>query len=392
MKVLIINRYMGLYGGAETVIKELGCHLNKLGVINRILTLNISPDVRKICGPLDIVTSRENFSYEFRSGSFWSSLGIIREMRALRELAREQAAGFDIVNAHNFPADWVVKDLGPPVVWMCNEVPDFYNNPKLSLSMKLLRSFGISLDRHIVNRDIDVICAADDFNAGKVRQRYGRDPEIIPYGVDYDFFSQEEGRDEAVRKYGLENSFVLLQSGMLSPEKNQLKSIQALEALQEIIPGLKLVLAGRPQSPYDEMLKRYIAEKGLKSDIIFTGHISKQEIRALYHVCDIALFPVKAQGGWLSPFEAICAGKPILTSTTMGAASLIKKGSLGLVSDDFVAGIKDIYGRYDVYASMAKKAAAWVKENLSWDLFARKMLQVFESVYNKQGSVKSRIS
>lgn len=378
MKVLIINRYMGLYGGAETVIKELGCHLNKLGVINRILTLNISSEVRKICGPLDIVTPRENFSYEFRSSSFWSSLGIIREMRALRELAREQAAGFDIVNAHNFPADWVVKDLGPPVVWMCNEVPDFYNNPKLSLALRLLRSAGIACDRRIVNRDIDVICAADDFNAGKVRQRYGRDPEIIPYGVDYDFFSQEEGRDEAVRKYGLENSFVLLQSGMLSPEKNQLKSIQALEALQEIIPGLKLILAGRPQSPYDEMLRRYVRDKGLADKVIFTGHIAKEEIRGLYHSCHIALFPVKTQGGWLSPFEALCAARPVIVSTTMGASGLIKREGLGIVSDDFISGIKDIYHGYDIHISAAEKARAWVKANLTWELFAKKMIKVFE--------------
>ncbi len=378
MKVLIINRYMGLYGGAETVIKELGCHLNKLGVANRVLTLNVSDEVRKICGPLDIVTPKKGFAYEFRSSGFWSSLGILGEIKALRQLVKKHAAGFDIINAHNFPADWVTKGLGRPVVWMCNETPDFYNNPKLSLALRLLRSCGIAWDRHIVNRDIDAICAADEFNAAKVVQRYKRVPEIIHYGVDYDFFSREEGCGETARKYGLENSFVLLQSGMLSPEKNQLKSIQAFEALSGAVPGLKLVLAGRPQSPYTEMLKQYIAERGLNSGIIFTGHISKQEVRALYHICNIALFPVKTQGGWLSPFEALCAGKPILVSTTMGAASLIKKENLGMVSDDFIAGIKDIYARYDVYASTAKKAMVWVKGNITWELFAKKMIKLFE--------------
>lgn len=378
MKVLIINRYMGLYGGAETVIKELGCHLNQRGVVNRILTLNISAEVRKICGSLDIVTPKEKFSYEFRSSGFWSSVGIIREISALRQLARKHAGGFDIINAHNFPADWVVKGLGKPVVWMCNEAPDFYNNPKLSFAMRLLRSSGIAWDRHIVNRDIDAICAADEFNAEKVIKRYGRAPEIINYGVDYDFFSREESRDEAVRKYGLENSFVLLQSGMLSPEKNQLKSIQAFEAFKGIIPCLKLVLAGRPQSPYAEMLKRYIAEKDLNSDIIFTGHISKQEVRALYHICNIALFPVKAQGGWLAPFEALCAGKPIVTSTTMGAASLIKRENLGTVNDDLIESLRGIYNEYNTYLTMAEKARAWVKDNISWELFTKKMIKVFE--------------
>lgn len=378
MKILIINRYMSLYGGAETVIKELGCQLKSLGVISRIVTLNISAEVRKICGPLDIVTPNENFSYKFRSGGFWSSVGIIKEINALRQLARRQSGEFDIINVHNFPADWVVRDLGKPVVWMCNEVPDFYNNPRPSLAMRLLRSFGIAMDRHIVNRDIDMICAADEFNAEKVRKRYGRIPEIIHYGVDYGFFSKEEGRDEAADKYGLRNSFVLLQPGMLSPEKNQLKSIHALETLKGVIPGLKLVLAGRPQSPYDEMLRRYVEDKGLVDRVVFTGHITKEQVRSLYHSCHVALFPVKSQGGWLSPFEAICAGRPIIVSSTMGASGLIKKEKLGLVSDDFIAGIRDIYECYGAYVAAAEQARAWVRNNITWEIFAKQMIRVFE--------------
>lgn len=383
MKVLIVNRYMGVYGGAETLIKELGCHLNTLGVANRIVTLNISEEVRRICGPLDIVTPKEAFSYEFRSSGFRSSLGIISEINALRQLVKKHAGEFDVINAHNFPASWVCRGLGRPVVWMCNEVPDFYNNPKPSLAVRLLRSAGIMRDARVVNRDIDNICVADEYNARKVIQRYGRQPRIINYGIDYDFFCRPEGVKEAQEKYNLAGSFVLLQAGMISPEKNQLKSIQALEALRGGIPNIRLILAGRPQSPYDQMLKQYISEKKLQEQVIFTGHIAKNEVRGLYHACNIALFPVKSQGGWLAPFEALCAGKPIVTSSTMGASSVISRQGLGLVCDDLVKSVKTIYDNYDSFSAQAKEAGEWVKNNLTWELFTKRMLEVFKEALTK---------
>jgi len=379
MKVLIVNRYMGIYGGAETVVKELAGRLNNLGIKNLILTLNISEEVKNICTGLDIVTPEKNFPYKFRSTDLLSSLGIFGEIKHLRQLVKKHAAGYDLINVHNFPANWVAAGLGKPVAWMCNEVPDFYNSPRPSLSINLLRAAGIGVDRAIVNRSIDTICVADEFNAQKVIRRYGRIPEIVPYGIEYDFFADTGAQDfEIIRKNILENSFLLLQVGMLSPEKNQLKSIQAVEQLKSEIPNIALLLAGKGGNPYEEMLKEYIRRQKLQKYIIFTGHLSKAQIRALYYGCKIALFPVKTQGGWLAPFEALCAGKPIITSSSMGAASIVKKENLGIVSDDLVKAIKDINHNYDFYAKIAQRAKGWVKDNLSWNLFTEKMLGVFE--------------
>src|SRR3990167_2042606 len=106
MKILIVNRYMGVYGGAETVVKELATHLNARGVTARILTLNISEEVKKLCPGLDIVTPAGNFAYTFRSQGFWQSLGIFREIRALRAMVKIHSREFDVINAHNFPSDW----------------------------------------------------------------------------------------------------------------------------------------------------------------------------------------------------------------------------------------------------------------------------------------------
>lgn len=382
MKVLIVNRYMGIYGGAETVVKELAGHLNNLGVKNLIITLNISEEVKKICGSLEIITPQKVFPYRFRSVDFLSSLGIIKEIRAIRYLVKKHVSDFDLINVHNFPANWAIAGLNKPVVWMCNEIPDFYNNPRPSLAVRLLRKTGVMFDRLIVNRFMNTICAADEFNAQKVISRYGRIPKIIPYGIDYDFFSKDGENNEIAQGYGLNKNFILLQVGMLSPEKNQLESIMVVEKLRNEISGIKLILAGKGGGAYEKILRDYIKKKELGEDIIFTGHLSKAEVRNLYHICDIALFPVKTQGGWLAPFEALSAGKPVVVSSTMGAASIFKKDNLGVVSDDFAGAIKEIHDKYSFYKTMAQRTKEWVRNELTWELFTKRMLAIYEEALN----------
>ncbi|MFH1398317.1 MAG: glycosyltransferase family 4 protein [Candidatus Omnitrophota bacterium] len=380
MKVLIVNRYMSLYGGAETLVKELASNLNRLGVRNLIVTLNISEEVARFCRGLEIVIPPNFFPYKFRSPDLLSSLGILQEINGLRNLVKKFADDFDLINVHNFPAEWVIWGLNKPVVWMCNEIPDFYNNPAPSLALKFLRACGIGVDKFMVNRFVDTIAVADEFNAARVMQRYKRKSKIIPYGIEYDFFSESARESGVIKKYDTADSFLLLQVGMLSPEKNQLKSIQAVEQLKDEIPNIKLILAGRPQSPYDELLKEYIVSKNLQGYIVFTEHLNKAEVRDLYHACKVALFPVKSQGGWLAPFEALCAAKPIIVSPTMGASAIIKKESLGLVTDNFVEAIRNIYENLQEYNVIGGRGQQWVKDNLTWEKFTQRFLILFKEV------------
>jgi|GEM_PF-3844531 len=50
MIVLIVHRYMSLYGGAENVIKEFSVRLSKLGIENAVISLNISKEIEQLCG------------------------------------------------------------------------------------------------------------------------------------------------------------------------------------------------------------------------------------------------------------------------------------------------------------------------------------------------------
>lgn len=378
MKILIVTRYMGLLGGAENLIKEFVIRLKKRGIGTSVIALNVSEQIRSLCPDTGFITPRRQLPYMFRSTGVVPSLGIVREIYLLRGLVRRHAAGFDLINAHNFPANWVAGGLGRPVVWMCNEVPDFYNNPAPSPAIRLMRSAGIALDRYLVARLVDQLCVADAYNAGRARQRYRHHPRIAAYGIEYDFFAQSCTTEEIVGLYGLDGHFVAVQVGMISPQKDQMKSIQAVESLAKEIPRIKLVLAGRPQEPYDGMLKDYVRRHHLEEQVVFAGHLSKEQVRALYHSAHAAVFPVKTQGGWLAPFEALCCGIPVVTSTTMGAASVLREKKFALVNDDLAQALKMVYNSQKQYRELACQAACWIRDHLSWDNFTDTMVAIFE--------------
>jgi glycosyltransferase involved in cell wall biosynthesis len=373
---------MSVHGGAETVVTKLASYLTKRGIENLIVTISVSQYTLEACKGLNLVAPTGKYSYKMRSQSFRDALGIINEIMVLRYYVKKIGNSFDVVNVHNFPATWSLFPKRKPCVWMCNELPELWHNLSPSPYLKMVRNLGVEFDKVVVNSSISAICVADEVSAERVFERYGRSSKIVHYGIDYDLFADGD-RKWAAEKYGLHDSFVLLHVGWINLQKNQLESIKALEQLRKEIPNIKLVLAGGVlpgDAPYEKMLRSYIHARGLEDHVVFTGFLSRHVIKHLYHACDVALFPIKSQGGWLSPFEALCAGKPIVVSSSMTAAVLVKKEGLGVVTDDFAEAVGNIYNNMSFYKKIAEKGRRFVAEKLGWDAFCEKMLAVFENV------------
>lgn len=381
MKVLIVHPHMAVYGGAEAVIIRLSKYLTANGIENAILTQFISPELRKVCQDSKIITPNIMHPYTLRSTSFFNATRVVKEISILRNLVHKNAQEFDIVNLHNYPATWSLFPIDKPSVWTCNEPPDLWTNPNPSATLRLLRNLGQQADRLIVRKYITTICTADEFNAKRVLERYGRQSVIIPYGIDYEFISNGNGT-AITDKLCLRGRFVVLHASWITPQKNQLESINVIKQLKKKIPNIKLVLAGSDDSSYANMLKNYVHKNNLTDHVIFTGHLSKECIRDLYHACNVLLHPVKQQGGWLAPFEALCASKPIVVSRKMTASNIIEREKIGIATDNFVEALLNIYNNPEHYLNMAKKGKQFVVNNLSWDRFCKRMLKVFESVIN----------
>ncbi len=370
MRVLIIHHGVYVYGGAELLIVRLANYMTKKGIENAILTTSMLPEMAKDLDNTEIIIRT-------------SSKNLFGEFIALHKGVRDNIKDFHVLNPHNYPAELSVFPYCRPVVWMCNE-PVLYLIQKLrkSILSYLKNKSLLFLEKFVSKYFIKYTVVADEFNAKRFERIYHSKPEIIYYGIDYDFFSNGD-RKKALEKYDLFKNFIVLHVGMITPFKNQIESIKAIEKLKNKIPNIKLILTGFEEPIYKSILEKYIKKRNLDNIVLFTGHLDQIHVRDLYHTCHVLLHPIKSQGGWLSVFEALCANKPVIVSKEMTASSIIEGESIGIVTKNYDEAIYDIFKYPNKYYKMAKRGQTWVKNNLSWEKFCESMIKFFYKAMNE---------
>ncbi len=388
-KVLIVHTQMKFLGGAELLIVELANWLTKRGIKNDILALSSSKEVEDRLINTEIIIPKHNI--DLRPPGFKSGKDILDFIKLYRRELRKLINNYDVVNFHNFPVTWTVWPRRKPVVWMLNEPPNLWSKPDAGFILKMMNKFRNWLDKKIV-RSFDVICVADEFNKERCRERYGRNAKIVYYGVNYDFFSGGNAR-RAVEKWNLKNRFVVVQSGMITEIKNQLESLNAVAEILDKIPNVLMVFAGKvADDNYKKRLDDYIKKNGLEKYVLFTDNLSREDLRDLYKACDVGLFPTGKQGGWLAPFELLCTGNPVIVSSDLGAASVIKKFDLGIVTSDYSKALLDIYSNLKEFKREGNRRKKVVQKNLGWDVFADKMIKEVEEARKRSCGLARRYS
>ncbi len=376
MRVLIVHPYL-LHGGAETAIVNLCGYLNSRGIDNTLITLAAEEDYLKDSNlNITVKATSLNKNQIRKSESTQKALSLIPDALALRKLISKYKNNCDIINPHNIPSAWASIKHNKPVAWMMNEPPDIYVNEAPSPMLKSIRNLGIKMDTLLVKKYVNQICVNSTWTYKQAKKRYGKEPEIVLFGIDYDAYSKG-APTRIIEKYNLKENFVAITVGWISPQKNQLESIRAIEKIRKHIPKIKLVLAGRGENTYERLLKSYVKSKKLNEHVVFTGFISEEEKRDLYHACHLGLYPFKGQGGLLVPFENICASKPVIVSPTYGAADIIASNKL-LVTQNYAEAILKIFNNYKHFRALAFEAREFVKKELTWEKYGERLLKVFE--------------
>jgi len=204
---------------------------------------------------------------------------------------------------------------------------------------------------------------------------------VIPYGIDHDYFAVDDeklaGYKEEARKR--KYHFQILQVGTVTPLKNQMATLRVLRELKDWGIRAGVVFTGWIDWQYKKELDRYIARHKLEDNTLFLEQVDRHILRSLYYTSNILLHPIKDQGGWLSPFEAICCKLPVVTSVEFTASDIIMREKLGYVVNDPVDAILDIMAHPPSGEELERKRQ-WIKDNLSWDRYCKGVLRVFKEV------------
>ena len=178
-------------------------------------------------------------------------------------------------------------------------------------------------------------------------------------------------------KYNLPESYLLFVSS-LEPRKNIGFLIDALQAVKTDIP---LVLAGWHGWGYKGWLEK-IKTTDLKSRIYAIGHVSDNDLKAIYSGAAALVYPSLYEGFGLPIVEAMACGCPVICSNTASMPEVV--GDAAILIDpgrvvELAAAIETI-----VYDSETKKHLVErgfeQAGRFNWEQTASKTLELFKMV------------
>ena len=313
------------------------------------------------------------------------------EVPSMIELGRKIPKGFDIINNHNFPTEWAAfvakKRLKVPVVWMCNEPPYWFFSPEQRSGLRKINWPLFELLDKVAVDYIDRIMVLSHVSEEYVRKAYNRPSTIVRTGVDVEIFHNASG-EKLRRKYGLENSFVLLFVG-ISRYARRTDVVRALYHLSKKYENVRLVLESARER---EMLTSLSEKLGVRDKILFLYSASDRELAEVYAACDVFVYPSSASPWGLVVTEAMAAGKPAIVSKQVGTSEIIQNGVNGIVIDrakpeEIAKQVGMLIENQALRKKLGENAYEFVRNNLSWERYAKNVENVFrETITHRRGN------
>jgi glycosyltransferase involved in cell wall biosynthesis len=258
----------------------------------------------------------------------------VRGYLDMLHLAGSVDRAHEIWNPHHWPAQWgavwLKNRLGGAVVWMCNDVPDFFaksqqfHSAKVAAFAPLYRLYYLYDLKQ--NRGVDMTVLLSEWAGREFRTIYPFPTRIVGSGADPELFLPGGNRSRVRSRFGFaEHEFILLWLGIFMPHRRLEDAITAVSHLASLGVEVRLLLAGsdRNYPDYCNSLKAQARSLGVQHLVTFTGKVADEEICDFYAACDAFVFPNDQQTWGLVVLEAMSCGRPVLVSKGAGVHEVL---------------------------------------------------------------------
>ena len=154
----------------------------------------------------------------------------------------------------------------------------------------------------------------------------------------------------------------------------------------------KLLLVGDGDTM--QLLRRTSQFLQLEEQVIFTGRVPHDEVERYYSLIDIAPLPRKGYRvcelvSPLKPFEAMGAGKVLVTSSVRALTEIVDDGVTGLVFEkdnatDLAEKLELVLLDSELRKKIGANANKWVRENHSWDVISKRVTNIYKQIWEEQ--------
>ncbi|WP_158275486.1 glycosyltransferase family 1 protein [Maritimibacter sp. 55A14] len=187
-----------------------------------------------------------------------------------------------------------------------------------------------------------------------------------------------------------EGAPLLVYLGGFNRHKNVLRLIEAMPAILDHVPGLRLAIVGRTAGArfwdnVEELQASAAADARRSGSIVFTGEIDDAELAELLNTADALVFPSLWEGFGLPALEAMSCGTPVLSSDRGSLPEVVGDGGLyfdPLSVEDLAAQAVRLLTEPGLQADLAGKALARSAQ-FGWDKGAALAEESFRSALGR---------
>lgn len=140
------------------------------------------------------------------------------------------------------------------------------------------------------------------------------------------------------KKYNLPDQFILY-VGAIEERKNISGILRISDLLKSRDIDMKIVLVGSKGFGFEKLS----TEIYQRSDrIIYTEHVTEEDLPSIYNLAEIFLFPSFYEGFGLPPLEAMKCGLPVLAGKNSALIEVVGEGGLLFDSEDYASFVDSI--------------------------------------------------
>jgi glycosyltransferase involved in cell wall biosynthesis len=222
----------------------------------------------------------------------------------------------------------------------------------------------------------DYLFSNSAFVQRSLEMNYGLRSEVVPTGVDLEFFAPDFARPANPRPR-------ILFVGSLRPFKGPQVVLDAAQRF----PQADFVLVG--SGVMDREL--HDRARGLPN-VILRGSLGRLAIRAEYRAADIFLFPSHWEGSPKVLMEAAASGLPIVARNDYEPESVIhgETGFLGATPEELIDHLAQVIENRQLSRTMGQAGRSHVAQ-FSWDVITRQWEEIFTRLAQRPGKGASLV-
>lgn len=408
MKILLINNYFYIVGGAEVYFFNLAELLrqksHKVIFFSMRSPKNFQSEQDKYF--ISYFPPLQDLTFFKKVKALTSVFYSFEARDKIRELIKAEKP--DIVHIHNIWYEIThsiiheIKKFNIPIVMTLNDYRLICPNHKLLVKNKLCFScdheryfmpvlkncLGNSLLKNCVSmiaqylnncilqsyKSIDLLISPSIFLKNLFQENTlfeKRRIEYLPYCIDKDEYQPQFNAKERSIVY----------FGRLDFEKG-------IEVLIDAVKGLDVILKVIGGGPKEYFLRQKVLQGNI-SNVQFLGFIPHEKIKEEVSKSLFSVLPSLWYENYpYSVIESFMLGKPVVGSHIGGIPELIKDYERGLTfkpgnSKDLNQKLRDLLSNQEMICTMGKNARCWAEQNFNFSHHYESLIKLYNSVLNR---------